>query len=176
MIGLGRKIIKFRSPFLLISLLLLTSCSYLQNRSTDFGEMINVGIEGGTVTASVQLSNQVVGFGGPSTETVGYGGMNGWFGKYFVTESNFWSIANAEDPSDPTILPFFHRVNPDDESFAYNPDWEDKWTKYWHVEASVACVYGARLGVNVAEVVDFVLGIVLIDIAGDDDASEQWPY
>ena len=152
-----------------LNLLLFTSCSYLQNRSTDFGDIINAGVEGGTVAASVQISNQVVGFGGPTTYAPGFGGMHGYFGSYYVPESNFWTIKNSEDPSNPTVLPFFHRDNPNADSLALNPEFKDKWTQYWHIEISATFTAGARVGVNIAEVLDFVLGFALIDIVGDDE-------
>lgn len=165
-----------RTLLLTIITSLLCSCSYLQDRSSDFGDMLNVGVEGGTVAASVQLSNQVVGFGGPSTLAPGYGGMNGLFGKYYVPESNFWMIENSEDPSDPTVFPFFHRENPNEDSLAMNPEFKDTWVKYWHVEANLTFIGGARVGVNIAEILDFVLGFTMLDIADDDVSSEEWPY
>jgi len=47
------------------------------------------------------------------------------------------------------------------------------WIEYFSLEVSGRIFIGFKLGINPAELLDFVLGLFLIDIASDDIKSEQ---
>jgi len=49
----------------------------------------------------------------------------------------------------------------------------DKWTEYFWIEASARCFIGAKIGFNIAEFADFILGWFGLDSADDDEKEEQ---
>ena len=55
----------------------------------------------------------------------------------------------------------------------YHPKENLKWTEYFWIEASARAMVGCKVGFNIAEFADFILGWFGIDIAGDDVSGAE---
>ena len=161
-----------RLPLLALALL-LSSCTYLQNRADDASDMITASVEEGGLNASVQLAHLDMGFG-TSTQGVGYNLLGRNFGQYYLAESMFLGTKGSQlgtdtEESENTVFPFFYRWEVHENEFLPTElEKETPWTHYCQIEIHACLQLGARVGFNIGEILDFVLGFTTLDIAGDD--------
>lgn len=157
------------------ALALLTGCAYLHDRGRDACDMVTVAVEAPTVNAAIQLGPLPVGFG--AADGKGFGLRSGGIGIYDTGELNILCLGSR------TFVPRERDLERDKGyEFTYfwipgchhQPDWhihEGKWGNGFQFEAALGLVVGTRVGVNLAEILDFVLGWTTLDICGDDIAT-----
>ncbi len=155
----------------------LGGCAYLHDRGRDACDMVTLAVEAKTLNASVQISKGVCGFGlahGP-----GAGLRSGAWGLYESGEINivlggFKSLVPSEADR--------ARGKGYDYSYSWIP-WEHEqenffgtyepggWFNAAQVEIAAGLGVGARVGVNLAEILDFLLGWTTLDLCQDDVQS-----
>jgi hypothetical protein len=138
--------------------------------------MVTVAVEAPTINAAVQLGPILsAGLGGAGGK--GFGLRSGAMGVYDTEEANLVIVgrkAFAPRAAD--------QLRDKGYDFAYfwipgshvQPDWdiqEGKWFNALQFEAVCGVVVGVRVGVNLAEILDFAAGWTTVDICGDDEAA-----
>lgn len=144
--------------------------------------MVTVAVEYPTVNAAVQLGPMMTaGLGGADGK--GFGLRSGAMGAYDTAEENILCLgrrAFVPTPLDrergkgyefdylwlPGLFP-----NAKAASVAHAT--EGKWFNSWQFEAALGCVLGLRVGVNLAEILDSLLGWFCLDICDDDIATTE---
>ncbi len=144
---------------------------YCADRGRDLLDTVTVAAETGNRSAAIQFAGFPIGFG--DGEGVGCGLRSGKVGQYAFTDYYYWLFG------DKSFTP-----NGDPRGKGYVVDWE--WLPMpilnnpfggpnrvqWQLEASAGIrVIGFRAGINIGEIVDFVLGIFTVDIMADDTAA-----
>lgn len=144
--------------------LLNTGCAYLGHRARDAGDMVTLAGEDQTISCVARV---VFPFGVSLGQGEGFGLREGYRGRYEYRETVFMI---------PLAIGFF------DLAFAPADDYRSKsygvaspglgenqyWAQWLSVQMSVGFYYGVRVGVNLAEVLDFVLGWTTLDLMEDD--------
>lgn len=144
--------------------LLNTGCVYLEHRAQDASQMVTLSGEDQTISCVVRV---MFPFGLSLGQGEGFGLREGYSGRYEYRETVFMI---------PPAIGFF------DLAFAPAEDYRNKsyyvsspglgenqyWAQWLSVQMSVGFYYGVRVGVNLAEVLDFVLGWTTLDLMEDD--------
>lgn len=147
--------------------LLNTGCVYLDNRARDFGDMVTLAGETQTISCVARV---IFPFGVSLGQGEGLGLREGYVGRYEYRE-----IALMIPPA----IGFF------DLAFVPSDDYRKKsycvgssgfeenqyWAQWLSVQMSGGFYYGVRAGVNLAEVLDFVLGWTTLDLMEDDQGT-----
>ncbi len=155
----------------------LGGCAYLHDRGRDACDMVTLAAEAQTVNVSFQVSKGVLGYGlayGP-----GVGLRSGTWGIFQSSEINavlfgFKMLApSAGDQERHKGYDYSYSWNPwehEEENF-FGTYEEGEWFNAWQVEVAAGLGIGARAGVNLAEILDFILGWTTLDICKDDIQS-----
>ena len=155
----------------------LSGCAYLHDRGRDACDMVTLAAEAQTVNVSFQVSKGVLGYGlayGP-----GVGLRSGTWGIFQSSEINavlfgFKTLApSAGDQERHKGYDYSYSWNPwehEEENF-FGTYEEGEWFNAWQVEVAAGLGIGARAGVNLAEILDFILGWTTLDICKDDIQS-----
>lgn len=186
---------------LLLAVAVLTGCrstSFLDARFRDLGDAVTIATEVGGVNASLQAGPMMTGLG--YSKGQGKGFINGrWCKRYDYKESHalivgakevyypyheersdrivwcesaatfMWAhfgvaealVAGSGDPLASDQRPQFGHVG------------EGDWREYWQIEADVNLYFGLRVGLNIAELTDFFLGWVGVDMCNDDPLERR---
>lgn len=188
---------------LILSLLpCFSGCAYLHDRGRDACDMVTLSVEATGLNASVQMGPAVLGAGLAHGKGVGlrsgamgayeFGEVNlGIFGgkylvpgerdldreKGYVSFYRFFPWIDGEDDDDRFDRELREGKSSWDDDEDENPfDMEVKegeWFNAFNIECSVMAGLGARAGINIAEIMDFVLGWTTLDICGDDIATSE---
>lgn len=163
----------------LLILLLLPSfcgCAYLHDRGRDACDMVTLSVEATGLNASLQVGPAVLGAGIASGK--GFGLRSGAVGTYEFAEINLgifggkMLVPNDRDLDRDKGYGSFYRWFPweddDDENEFEMEIKEGKWFNSCQIECAAIAGVGARAGINVAEILDFILGWTTLDICGDD--------
>jgi hypothetical protein len=157
---------------LLLAASSFTGCRYVQNRVDDLQDSARLGLEFGPQfgvhAEATVLMHTGVGFGiVPATTNTGYGVM-GRYTPFRYQARSFDLVFMHYRALDgyPENLCHFSPLIPGETSTHqprdYPPiDWLD-------TELAAYCVFGARVGVNPGQFVDFLAGLFTLDLAGDD--------
>jgi len=162
------------SAVLFACLMLCAGCAYFKCRTRDFGDMFTLAVEDKSFGCDVRV---IIPVGISLGEGKGYGLREGYAGSYDFKESVFFFCNFVYYDVD------FSPAN-DDRKKGYwldmnlFKDGSDGTYKVWreglNVQARIGVYGGLRAGVNVPEVLDFVLGWSTLDIMGDDkDAAPR---
>lgn len=177
----------FRRPwikFLWLPLLpWLSGCAYLHDRVRDAGDMVTVAVEGFGVNAAVGFGPGTIGLGAASGK--GFGLRSGVAGVYGFSELNLWPCFNSK-----TLLPhesdsdrdkgyeteyaywLFREDGDSDEEYAATGETGGQFNNF-QLELALHLGVGARAGINLMEIVDFILGWTTYDVCGDDAALQE---
>jgi hypothetical protein len=169
-----------RSTFaILVAAACLGGCAYGTARLNDLRDVARVGLEigpqFGVHMEAGALLHTGLGFGlVPNTVNTGYGLMGRRTPlKYHLQCFDLVYIHYRAIDGHPenlcNISPLFPGETRTHRPRKYDPiDWLD-------TEVALYCVFGARVGVNPGQLVDFVAGLFTLDIAGDDEMPEEKP-
>jgi hypothetical protein len=152
----------------------VSTMAYLTDRGRDACDMITVSVE----TTGLNAGVEALGLGSGLGVAAGYGfGLrSGIVGSYGFTEANLVlggsknleafgaAVERSKGYENHTYLaiPF---VNPQADG---NPN------SMYQIEMSACAGVGGRVGVNIGEIVDFILGLFMIDFPKDDLAATTW--
>ena len=151
-----------------------SGCAYLHDRGRDACDIVTVAVEDRTVNAAVQFGPLAAGVG--RADGRGFGLRSGGVGVYDYSEANILCFGHRE---------FQPRIADLDRGKGYEFDYlcipvrrsrpdlkvhEGKWFNWFQFEAAIGCGVVLRVGFNLAEALDFVLGWATLDICGDDIA------
>lgn len=151
-----------RFIFYIPMLFLLAGCTYFHDRARDFGDIFTVSAETKHLGVSAQIFP--ASFGVAYGKGKGYGLRSGTFGVYSYSDKHL--LISGEKDFYPLEkrgkkkydLEYFYTLIPD------GPPWQ----YYWQIEVAAGLGVGLRLGLNLGEMADFMLGWAMIDIANDD--------
>lgn len=155
----------------------LSGCAYLHDRGRDACDMVTVAAEAPTLNASIQLGKSVLGIGAAGGKGVGL--RSGSVGVYDTSEANLVLFGaklfvprerdlDRNKGYDYTYMWFPWR---DDENEFLGTFEEGEWFNAWQLEAALGLGVGVRVGVNLAEIADCLLGWTALDICDDDLAT-----
>jgi hypothetical protein len=159
-------------PILLIPL--MAGCAYIHDRGRDACDMVTLAVEAPTANASIQVGKAVLGIGAGGGK--GFGLRSGALGVYEAGEANIlltgvkYLVPNEDDRNREKGYEYSYQWLPwrnENEGFIGSFD-EGRWFNAWQLEADLGLGIGVRAGVNLAEIVDFILGWTTLDICGDD--------
>ncbi|HKS17291.1 MAG TPA: hypothetical protein VJU16_08260 [Planctomycetota bacterium] len=171
-------------PFLVL-LLLLPGCAYLESRARDVGDIVRLEASIGTGLQAHVNAGEVLHLGLGSSRRW----TAGWAYGITTTERRVEDhlplsyFASLSDPE--TVSLHKLRIGDDVQNLLHRCDvvapvsfasgtMRKPAMQFWNLEVGVmAVVVGVEAGVNPAELVDFLLGIVTLDIAGDDDPLDR---
>ena len=155
----------------------LSGCAYLHDRGRDACDMVTLAAEAKTVNASFQVSKCILGFGlahGP-----GVGLRSGTWGIFESGEINAvlsgfkLLVPSAGDQERHKGYDYSYSWIPwehEEENF-FGTYEKGEWFNAFQVEVAAGLGIGARAGVNLAEILDFILGWTTLDICKDDIQS-----
>lgn len=157
--------------------LLSCSCVYMADRGRDFTDIMTLSAETGLVNADVQVGVFNLGLGLSGGH--GYGLRSGAMGAYQTADANLLflsgryfepgSFAQARGKGyEYSILYIEGGENEDPPVVEIE---EGGIFNLFQVEATVTLGVGLRIGVNFAEMADFILGFFQVDILKDDQAA-----
>jgi hypothetical protein len=133
-------------------------CAYMCDRGRDLGDIMTLAVEDHTLGLVVR---PIVPLGICVGDGDGWGVRDGYIGHYQYTERTGG-------------IPFGDGLLVNDVSFQPTSDWRHKsYTSFetpqlFNVQAKAGLYYGVRVGVSLAELLDFVLGWTSMDIMTDD--------
>lgn len=154
-----------------------TGCAYLHDRGRDACDMVTVSVEETGVNASIQFLTASTGLG--TARGKGVGLRSGALGIYEFSEINLGLTGEK------TLNPNERdqdREKGYKETYVFFPWWDKhggvemeleeggKITEA-NIECAVCVGLGVRAGINLAEILDFILGWTTLDILGDDIAT-----
>lgn len=153
--------------------ILSTGCAYLGHRARDFSDIVTLAVETRKVSCVARV---MFPFGFSTADGSGFGLREGYMGSYEYTENVFclplpvpgayWDLA-FRPPND------YRNKNYSLELFGRSGD-SYGLREALALQVSIGLYYGVRVGLNVAEAADFVLGWTTLDILKDD--LEAPPY
>jgi hypothetical protein len=156
----------------------LCGCAYIEDRARDAGDMITLAGELGSLGVSAWVG--CVGGGLMYAGGYGFGLRSGAVGSYEYQEATcvppfavkHLTPGEADRARGKGYLDGIPvRLSGDDD-----PDFlEAGWFNLGQVEVSVAFPFGPRVGLNIFEIADFLLGWTTLDICNDDVASRRKP-
>lgn len=153
--------------------ILNTGCVYFDNRARDVSDIVTLAGEDKTISCVARV---MFPFGVSLGQGEGFGLREGYAGRYEYREVvlmvppaiGFFDLAFV--PADDYRKKLYCVGSPGLEESQY-------WAQWLSVQMSVGFYYGVRVGLNLAEVLDFVLGWTTLDLMEDDkrspDASSQ---
>lgn len=161
----------------LLGCLMAAGCSspYMVDRGRDATDMFTLAVERAVLNASVQVSRTVIGVG--LAEGNGYGLRSGALGVYEFSEVNLFFYANKQfipnqydmDRNKGYLMHhYFNPFDPIGKDVPRSSLEEGSCCNWWQIEATAGLGVGIRAGVNVAEILDFILGWTTLDICQDD--------
>ncbi len=144
--------------------MLNTGCAYLGHRGRDFSDIVTLAGEDKTITCVARV---MFPFGVSLGQGDGFGMREGYIGSYEYREVvlmippsiGFFDLAFS--PEDDYRRKAYGVGSPGREENVY-------WAQWLSVQATVGFYYSLRVGVNLAEVVDFMLGWTTLDLMEDD--------
>ena len=147
--------------------MLNTGCVYLDSRARDVSDIVTLAGEDKTISCVARV---MFPFGVSLGQGDGFGLREGYAGSYEYREIvlmvppaiGFFDLAFV--PTDDYRKKSYCVGSPGLEENQY-------WAQWLSVQMSVGFYYGVRAGVNLAEVVDFVLGWTTLDLMEDDKRS-----
>ena len=152
-----------------------SGCAYLQNRGADLADIVTASVETGSYGVSAQAGPIPAGFS--LSEGEGCGLRFGCVGAYdyedYTSVIGFTSREFEPDDSRGDkayhvyCFPFLSMLT--GEAVSGETDFDIPWQYLTQVEAGVGLFFGLRLGLNLGEALDFVLGWTGFDICSDDD-------
>jgi hypothetical protein len=151
----------------------LAGCAYLQDRGRDACDVITASVETGYANASVQIGAGALGIG--ITEGNGFGSRSGGLGAYDYAEFNLLFVGGKRFiPREEDLL----RGKGYEYAYFWNPwcgaddaeieIYEGGRFNTWQIELAATLGIGARVGINIAELADLILGVFHIDFLDDD--------
>ncbi|HEY3227288.1 MAG TPA: hypothetical protein VGK61_09885 [Planctomycetota bacterium] len=162
---------------------LLTGCGYLSQRARDLGDIFRVEGSVGTGLQANVTAGELAHLGVGSSRRWSAGWAYGITTKERRSEDHFplsyaWAIIEPETAALHVLkigegqgLPQ-HRCPVLGPAGFSSGSFEKPPMQYWDLEVGVMVLaVGFEVGFNPAELLDFILGIAGIDIAGDDDAA-----
>lgn len=152
---------------------------YLHERGRDLADVVTLSVEEGHANAGLQVGPFLTGLGYSSGYGVGL--RSGTCGTYEYVECNlvlFGAKSFEPDEDDFKAYGFGSALLgaflPDDEfeedTFFFSGSY---WPAFLQVEASACLFFGLRVGLNVGEALDFILGWTTLDICGDDEKRRE---
>lgn len=167
---------------LLVALLpLVAGCAYLNDRVRDASDMVTAAVEAPTVNAAVQVGPLMAGLGAAGGG--GFGLRSGGIGVYHTEETNFFTLGHRlfaprdldqyRDKGYEVECFWFPGLRSNSKGISESRSEEGQWFNACQFEATFGLGVGVRAGVNVAEILDFILGWTTLDICGDDIAAEE---
>jgi hypothetical protein len=181
-----------KSALIVLMVSCLSGCAYFHDRGRDACDMVTIAGEAPNVGVSLQLGNSAVGIGMGGGKGIGL--RSGALGMYETAEFHLglfgakilepdktdffrgkgyeysyeWTWISKEDEYDQ----FYREHHKHKDALNTNGTVEEgEWFNAWQCEAALGLGVGARAGVNLAEILDFVLGWTTLDICDDDLAS-----
>lgn len=150
----------------------LSGCAYVADRGRDLRDVFTLSGETGQANLGLHIGPIMTGFG--YAEGKGFGLRSGLAGTYgyrdvnglFAGERAFWPPGAAAEDS-PERREIRYNWIPTDASNYYNVK---PWRANAEIEVSLCLLLGLRLGVNLAEAADFLIGWTTLDICDDDHA------
>lgn len=144
--------------------LLNTGCAYLDHRARDASDMVTLAGEDQTISCVARVMFPL---GISLGQGDGFGLREGYIGSYEYREI----VLMLPPISNNFTLEF--RPEDDYRNKAYgvaSPGCQENffWAQWLSVQVSVGFYYGVRAGVNLAEVLDFMLGWTTLDFMQDD--------
>ncbi|MEI7945653.1 MAG: hypothetical protein WCJ02_03105 [bacterium] len=144
--------------------MLNTGCMYLNNRAHDVSDIVTLAGEDQTISCVARV---MFPFGVSLGQGEGFGLREGYVGRYEYREIvlmvppaiGFFDLAFV--PADDCRKKAYCVGSPGLGENQY-------WAQWLSVQMSVGFYYGVRVGVNLAEVLDFVLGWTTLDLMEDD--------
>ena len=139
--------------------------------------MVTIAAEAPAVNASIQLGKSVLGVGTAGGK--GFGLRSGAVGLYETGEAHLIILGgklfvprerdlDRNKGYDYTYMWLPWRNDEDEFLGTFE---EGEWFNAWQLEAAIGLGVGARAGINIAEIIDFILGWTTLDICGDDIAT-----
>jgi len=158
-----------------------TGCAYLSQRTRDFSDMFTLSVEerqvGGAVRCFVPL-------GLCAASGRGYGLREGCIGSYRYKECGYL-LVGAGAAAYTWCLEFIpsndfrekdYRLYVRDYPDGGGPDGDyEIYLEGLNLQANLGLYYGIRAGINLPEVLDFVLGLTTFDLLNDDFATAPVP-
>lgn len=147
--------------------ILSSGCAYLGHRGRDFTDMFTLAVEKQNRSGDVRI---LFPLGFSFSEGKGFGLREGYWGSYEYTEKT--AIMPLFFPG--FELDFSPKNDFRKKAYLVRSDENDDpefWSQCFSVQASIGIHYGLRAGLNVDEVLDFVLGWTTLDILGDDRST-----
>jgi hypothetical protein len=148
---------------------LLSGCAYWQDRGRDFTDIVTLAAESGTVNVSLQ-AGMLFGLGMGRGQGVGL--RAGYAGLYDYEEENILTLSRRR---------FTPRADDRSKAFRVEQKWLPvpgydpggpklpiEYVHFWQIECAVGLLGGVRVGVNLAELADFLVGFTTVDICRDD--------
>ena len=144
--------------------MLNTGCAYLGHRARDFSDIVTLAGEDQTITCVARV---MFPFGVSLGQGDGFGLREGYIGSYEYREvvlmlppvGGVFDLAFS--PEDDYRRKAYAVGSPGREENVF-------WAQWLSVQLSVGFYYGVRAGVNLAEVIDFMLGWTTLDLLEDD--------
>jgi hypothetical protein len=144
--------------------LLNTGCVYLDHRARDLGDIVTLAGEDKTITCVARVMFPL---GISLGKGDGFGMREGYIGSYEYTEI----VLMIPMISNNFVMEFIPEDDYRNKAYGVSsPGREEKvyWAQWLSVQASVGFYYSLRVGVNLAETLDFVLGWTTLDLMEDD--------
>ncbi len=144
--------------------MLNTGCVYLGHRGRDFSDIVTLAGETQTITCVARVMFPL---GVSLGKGDGFGLREGYIGSYEYTEI----VLMLPPISNNFALEFIPEDDYRRKTYGVgSPGREENvfWAQWLSVQLSVGFYYGVRAGVNLAEVIDFMLGWTTLDLLEDD--------
>jgi hypothetical protein len=151
----------------------LAGCSYLVERGNDLRDVLTFAVEDQGVHVGLQALPLVMGAG--YADGSGYGLRNGMAGAYDYSEFSLGVMGrktfSADEPGRASkscdivwATPLFLTQGP----LRYFSVGHSDPVCPWNIEGAISLGFGLRVGLNLAELVDFTIGLTGFDLLQDD--------
>lgn len=154
-----------RAAACLAVLLSHSGCAYLNHRARDASDILTLSGETNTYGASIQVLPIQLGVGYGRGQ--GYGLRSGAMGPYEFEDRHLLVVGEKKfDPEEERGQKAY------DLSYIAGATLLDSkpqpWQRFLQIEAALGFGVGVRAGLNIGELLDFLIGLTTVDIAHDD--------